>query len=284
MNIVRLSALCILALFTTTSVSFSQTKNNIIDNYLDSFTGTYSEQFTFGAYCYGLLMDVGSELSEWGTEENDREIRVVGERIVKRADKYFEDYLFPVFDEEIVKDWYLKENTTDDEDELAGEKFASAITDVAASDLYYAVYDQLSDYEFYGVYGLCTSLFTPNTILSRDISLEKLILTTDGEKPFLQRVSDSIGDGKDVAIDWTKTKYTEITSIDVCDINTDLAGGVFIGTAATSVLAGNSVMAVVGSAGVLVLSAPAVASGMTLSAIGGSAVYLTSKGYCYLKK
>jgi len=81
--------------------------------------------------------------------------------------------------------------------------------------------------------------------------------------------------------DRTTKKYTEVSELDLCDLDTDFAGGALMGTAATSILAGESVVAIVTASGALVASAPAIASGATIAAVAGSAVYLTSKGYCY---
>ena len=253
---------------------------NIIDNYLGSFTKDLSEEFIFGSYCYGTLVDVGVELEQWGTDDEDPEIRKLGERILKRADKHYDDYLLQ-FLEEIDPDWWAKDETSDAEDAAAVKKLDDLVTLVSDGDAYYRVYDQMSDYEFYGLYGLCAALFAPNSLLSSDISLEKLVLATDGEKPTLQKVVDGMSNASEITINWANTKYTEVSKLDLCDVNTDFAGGAFMGTAATSLLAGKSVVAIIGTSGVLVASAPAIATGATVTAVAGSAVYLTSKGYCY---
>jgi len=253
---------------------------NIIDNYLGSFTKDLSEEFIFGSYCYGTLVDVGVELEQWGTDDEDPEIRKLGERILKRADKHYDDYLLQ-FLEEIDPDWWAKDETSDAEDAAAVKKLDDLVTLVSDGDAYYRVYDQMSDYEFYGLYGLCAALFAPNSMLSSDISLEKLVLATDGEKPTLQKVVDGMSNASEITINWANTKYTEVSKLDLCDVNTDFAGGAFMGTAATSLLAGKSVVAIIGTSGVLVASAPAIATGATVTAVAGSAVYLTSKGYCY---
>ena len=269
-----------IVLFGHTVSAQEKPTSNIIDNYLGSFKKDLSEELIFGAYCYGTLVDVGVELEKWGTDDEDPEIRKLGESILKRADQHYADYLSQ-FLEEIDPDYWAKDETSDAEDTAAFKKLDDLIMIVGDGDAYYRVYDQMSDYEFYGLYGLCAALFAPNTLLSRDISLEKLVLATDGEKPSLQKVVDRMSNASEITINWANTKYTEVSKLDLCDVNTDFAGGAFMGTAATSLLAGKSVIAIIGTSGVLVASAPAIATGATVTAIGGSAVYLTSKGYCY---
>lgn len=276
----KTTVLLAIGLFGHTVSAQEKPTSNIIDNYLGSFTKDLSEEFVFGAYCYGTLVDVGFELEKWGTDDEDPEIRKLGERILKRTDKHYEDYLSQ-FLEEVDPDWWAKDETSDAEDTAAFKKLDDLVTLVSDGDAYYRVYDQMSDYEFYGLYGLCAALFAPNTLLSRDISLEKLVLATDGEKPTLQKVVDGMSNASEITINWANTKYTEVSKLDLCDVNTDFAGGAFMGTAATSLLAGKSVVAIIGTSGVLVASAPAIATGATVTAIAGSAVYLTSKGYCY---
>jgi hypothetical protein len=277
----KTTLLLAIGLFGHTVSAQEKPTSNLIDNYLGSFTKDLSEEFIFGAYCYGTLVDVGVELEQWGTDDEDPEIRKLGERILKRADKHYVDYLSQ-FLEEIDPDWWAKEETSDAEDNAAAKNLGDLVTLVSDGDAYYRVYDQMSDYEFYGLYGLCAALFAPNTLLTSDISLEKLIIATDGEKPTLQKVVDGMSNASEITINWANTKYTEVSKLDLCDVNTDFAGGAFMGTAATSLLAGKSVLAIIGTAGTLVASAPAIATGATVAAISGSAVYLTSKGYCYL--
>jgi hypothetical protein len=267
-------------LFGHTVTAQEKPTSNLIDNYLGSFANDLSEEFIFGAYCYGILADVGVELEKWGTDDGDPELRKLGENILERADEHYVDYM-SLFFEEIDPDWWAKEETSDAEDTAAGEKLDELVWSVGDGDAYYRVYDQLSDYEFYGLYGLCAALFTPDTFLSSDISLEKLILATDGEKPTLQKVIDGMSNASDITINWANTKYTQVSELELCDVNTDFAGGAFMGTAATSLIAGESVAAIIGASGVLVVSAPAIATGATVAALAGSAVYLTSKGYCY---
>ena len=269
-----------IGLFGHTVSAQEKPTSNLIDNYLGSFANDLSEEFIFGAYCYGILADVGVELEKWGTDDGDPELRKLGENILERADEHYVDYM-SLFLEEIDPDWWAKDETSDAEDTAAFKKLDDLVTLVGDGDAYYRVYDQMSDYEFYGLYGLCAALFAPNTLLSSDISLEKLVLATDGEKPTLQKVVDGMSNASDITINWANTKYTEVSKLDLCDVNTDFAGGAFMGTAAASLLAGESVVAIIGTSGVLVASAPAIATGATVAAIAGTAVYLTSKGYCY---
>jgi len=270
-------------IFLGANLASAETANpsNLVDDYLASYTSKYSEDFILGAYCYGILSDVGIELETWGDEDGNSKIKKFGSLILKRADKHYEDYLF-LFLDEIDPEYLSIEEPTDDRTAQAIEKMGSAIADIADSDLYYHVYDKLNTYEFFGIYGLCSNTFTPNGVLSRDVSLEKFLKVTDGKKPFLKKVADKLSSAKVLVIEWTKTKYTQISSIDMCAVNDGFAGGAFIGTATTSLLAGESVVAIVTSGGILVASAPAIATGVTVSALAGSAIYLGKKGYCYV--
>ena len=282
-NLFRTGIILLFGLSGTVVVAEEKPIPNLIDNYLESFTQDFSEEFIFSAYCYGIFIDIGTELESVGKEDKDPEVRKLGEAILERADIHYEDYISQ-FLEEIDPNWWARAGasiSTETEDSVAVKRLDDSINLIADGDTYYIVYDQMSDYEFYGLYGLCASLFASNTLFSKDISLEKLILATDNEKPMLQKVADGLSNSSEMLIDWTTKKYTEVSELDLCDLDTDFAGGALMGTAATSILAGESVVAIVTASGVLVASAPAIASGATIAAVAGSAVYLTSKGYCY---
>jgi hypothetical protein len=117
---------------------------------------------------------------------------------------------------------------------------------------------------------------------------------------------DVASDGTKTAIDWTSDRVDQIQQITACDIaDYDMLGGVALGTLGTSMIAGASTaaattvyvttIAVPTSSGLLVLgsgvtgavsavvSAPAVAIGVTVAAAAGATVYATAKGLCYFK-
>jgi len=106
-------------------------------------------------------------------------------------------------------------------------------------------------------------------------------------------------DGTKTAVDWTSEKISKVPEIKACDIaEYDFTGGVAVGTVTTAIAAGTTttttyttVLAVLptvfGPALVPVLTpisaiaVPAIATGVTVTALAGATVYATSKGVCY---
>ena len=70
----KTTVLLAIGLFGHTVSAQEKPTSNLIDNYLGSLTKDLSEEFVFGAYCYGTLVDVGVELEKWGTDDEDPEI------------------------------------------------------------------------------------------------------------------------------------------------------------------------------------------------------------------
>jgi hypothetical protein len=102
-------------------------------------------------------------------------------------------------------------------------------------------------------------------------------------------------DGTKTAVDWTSEKISKVPEITACDIaNYDFAGGVAVGTLTTAMAAGTTttttsatLLAVTPSAfvpvftSISVVAVPAIAIGVTATALAGATVYATSKGVCY---
>ena len=130
-----------------------------------------------------------------------------------------------------------------------------------------------------------------------DVLFEK---TKDGALVAYEVASD----GTKTAIDWSSDRVDQVQQITACDIaDYNMLGGVALGTLGTSMIAGASTaatttvfvttLAVPTSSGLLalgsgvtgvvvtVVSAPAVAIGVTVAAATGATVYATAKGLCY---
>jgi hypothetical protein len=166
-------------------------------------------------------------------------------------------------------------------DRIIVDREESGIFELVFRDEFRQHVDPLTEDEQYGLWDYCTTTYTPGGWFKDDIGLDKLQMAIDN-KPLKQRVYySSVNYGVGI-VDWSKTKYQQIKEIDICEGDLDLLGGVAIGTAATSVLAGESVLMIIGSSGVYVATAPAVATGVTVTAITGATVYAGARGYCYL--
>ena len=134
---------------------------------------------------------------------------------------------------------------------------------------------------------------------NNEVLIEK---TKDGALVAYEVVSD----GTKTAIDWSSDRLDQVQQITACDIaDYDMLGGVALGTLGTSMIAGASTattatvfvttLAVPTSSGLLalgsgitgvvvnVVSAPAVATGVTVAAVAGATVYATAKGLCYFQ-
>ena len=106
-------------------------------------------------------------------------------------------------------------------------------------------------------------------------------------------------DGTKTAVDWTSEKISKVPEITACDIaDYDFLGGAAIGTLGTSLTAasGTSLTAtsiaaytptilgpmLAGTVQTLtIVAVPAIAVGVTATALAGATVYATSKGVCY---
>ena len=106
-------------------------------------------------------------------------------------------------------------------------------------------------------------------------------------------------DGTKTAVDWTSEKISKVPEITACDIaEYDFTGGVAIGTLTTALAAGTTtsttyttVMAIVPTifgpallpvfTSVSAIAVPAIATGVTATALVGATLYATSKGVCY---
>ena len=111
---------------------------NLIDNYLESFTQDFSEEFIFSAYCYGIFIDIGTELESVGKEDKDPEVRKLGEAILERADIHYEDYISQ-FLEEIDPNWWARAGasiSTETEDSAAVKRLDDSINLIADGDDY----------------------------------------------------------------------------------------------------------------------------------------------------
>lgn len=107
--------------------------------------------------------------------------------------------------------------------------------------------------------------------------------------------------GVKTAVEWTDSKIDELPEITACGIaELDTLGGVAIGTVGTALVAGSSTttatattvmvapsmfgwVPVAATTATSIVSTPAVAVGVTATAIAGATVYATSKGLCYLQ-
>ena len=108
-------------------------------------------------------------------------------------------------------------------------------------------------------------------------------------------------DGTKTAVDWTSEKISKVPEITACDIaDYDFLGGAAIGTLGTSLTAasGTSLTAtsiaaytptilgpmLAGTVQTLtIVAVPAIAVGVTATALAGATVYATSKGVCYYR-
>ena len=114
---------------------------------------------------------------------------------------------------------------------------------------------------------------------------------------------ETAADGSKTAVSWTQDKLSKVTEITACDIaDYDFLGGAAIGTLGTAITAGASTTTAtvatvavaptifgwvpMGVIGVVtsVVAVPAVAVGVTATALAGATVYATSKGICYYQE
>lgn len=152
--------------------------------------------------------------------------------------------------------------------------------DLAYSPSFWDHFEAMSQDEVNGYWDYCTAKYMPSGFFRSNIGLEKLQEAANSESSESSIYYSALDYGNGI-IDWSRTKYEDIKSIDVCEGDLDLAGGVAIGTAATSVMAGDSVLMIVGSSGILIATAPAIATGVTITAVAGATVYAGARGYCY---
>ncbi len=121
----------------------------------------------------------------------------------------------------------------------------------------------------------CISKHMPDGLFSSDIGLNALLEALEereaGQSPMTQ-ISN-----------WSKNSLRTIKELSVCEGDFNTVGGFAIGSLATSVLAGDSILMLIGTTGAFIATVPAIATTVTVAAFVGSAVYLTSKGYCYVK-
>ena len=155
------------------------------------------------------------------------------------------------------------------------------VFDLVYHDAFWHHIEMMPPDEAYGLWDYCVSNYMPSGWIRSNIGLQKLQAAERGETLTQQIYYSAVDYGKGV-VDWSRTKGEQIKSIDVCEGDLDLPGGIAIGTAATSVMAGESVLMVITSSGILVASTPAIATGVTVTALAGATVYLGARGYCYL--
>jgi TPR repeat protein len=170
------------------------------------------------------------------------------------------------------------------------------VFDLVYHDGFLAHMDTMTDNELYGLWDYCTSTYMPSGLLRPNIGLNKLLAAERGESTARQVYYSAVDYGTGV-VDWSKTKYERIKEIDVCDGDLDFLGGVAtgtaitsmaaaesvtaIGTAASTMILGESALMVITSSSVFVATAPAIATGVTVAAVAGATVFATAKGYCF---
>lgn len=263
----------------------SVTAQGLVDTYLSSFEGRYSAGFVEATFCSGVIEDVGNALGQAGLDDRDDALVDLSQRILSRQTDYntlvSESYFY-----EINPDMEeLADDELTDEMEAAGwEAVDAAMLAVYDTDEYYFILDFISIYEWLGLYAYCSEVYLPDGWLDRDVSVSA-ILAEPPENGFAfirGAVEWSIEQGQ-VVVDWTRSTYRTIASLDICEGDLDVLGGVAIGTAATSLLAGESVLVVIGSSSILVVSQPAIATGVTVAALAGATIFVTRRGFCYLQ-
>jgi len=165
------------------------------------------------------------------------------------------------------------------------------ISEIIFHNSFYEYYAAISENDRLRMWDDCVTKYMPDGIFSSDIGAESLSEalaegeTLESSESFLRR--------------WVTRPLRLISEIDICQRDFDTAGGIAIGTAATALAAApsaivvatnvaatvatDSFLYVLASNSVAVAVMPAIAPAITIAAIAGSTVYLTTKGYCYLK-
>ena len=260
------------------------TAQGLVETYLSSFKDKYSVEFVEESYCSGILYDTGVSFGQYGLETGDKELVEFSQALLdKQAEMsseiagYYFDEINPAYAGKTV------DEISDDEWQAGIDKAIAAMGEVNSSDRYEFVFDYISYFEWLGLYAYCSEVYLPDGgILSADLSVEALLGTENGTEGFFKQGVEYTIEAGQVVIDWAQTQYHSVSSLNVCEGDLDLVGGAALGTAATSVLAGESVLVVIGSSTVLTVSAPAVATGVTISSLAGATLFLTAKGYCYV--
>lgn len=137
-------------------------------------------------------------------------------------------------------------------------------------------FESVDDEQMLSIWDDCIERHIPGRLFSSDIGQDSLIqaLSVEADQPsLLGRFTN-----------WSRSSLRRISELSACEGDYDFAGGAAVGTLATSVVAGDSILMIIGSSGVLVATAPAVATGITVTALAGSVVYLTAKGYCFVTR
>lgn len=161
------------------------------------------------------------------------------------------------------------------DEQLLFDRQRTGVFEIAFDPSFVEVMDSMSDDDFLAMWDDCVTRHMPEGFFSSDIGIVALEDAIEEDNvPETSVFSD--------VANWSRSTARRISELDVCQGDLDFAGGAAIGTLATSTIAGDSMLVVIGSSGLLVATAPAVATGVTIAAMAGSAVYLSARGYCYL--
>lgn len=259
------------------------TASGLVETYLKGFEDRYSVDFVETAYCAAIVFDTASHLGQLGIQEGNDELVEISQAIVKQQRDLIDQTYEKFFNE--INPQFVEvpdDEMTDQAWESGSSAIEVALGTVMSGEQYDFIWSYISYFEWLGLYAYCSEVYLERGLLKKDVSIKAILDTEHGSGAFFKPAVEWTIEAGQAVIDWTKTNYTTVSSLDVCDGELDLLGGAAIGTAATSVLAGESVLVVIGSSSVLIATAPAIATGVTISALAGSTLFLTAKGYCYL--
>lgn len=161
-------------------------------------------------------------------------------------------------------------------DQLIFDREIGGVFEIVFHPAFFDQFESLDDEQFISTWNDCIEEYMPDGLFSTDIGKSELMRALgveDEHSSLLGRI------GK-----WSKSTLRRISEISACEGDYDFVGGAAVGTLATSVVAGDSVIVLISGSGLLVASAPAVATGIAATALVGSAVYLTAKGYCFVTR
>ncbi len=250
--------------------------------------------------CENFTWEVALNLRETSDETGNKKLEEFAEKALERVQTFGKTLKGRIYDSGYdrsqsfreIDRWFANMFEADNEEllsryERSPESFTSAelallirlsnlmsISEIVFHPSFAEYFDSIQ-YNLEAIWEDCISEYMPTVSGSSDISLDALSEAI-GEEEVSQPPLSTISS-------YGKRALRSIQELSACEGDFDTAGGVAIGTLATSVVAGESAVVIISSAGILVATAPAVAVGITAMAFVGSVAYLTAKGYCFFK-
>jgi TPR repeat protein len=255
-------------------------------------------------YCENLVFYTGYGTMMMGSEEGNRRLERFGNRALDRV-RGFRSSL----NSKLWNEGYYRHPSYSAISELMNvhDEFKEAMG-------YYGIYDRteglhfnliyenvftdfvdmMTEDEQFSLYDYCVQKYLPKGIFRADIGFEALESAYENRKTLHRIRYAGVRYGQGI-VDLGRNSFQEIRELDICESGVPLPGRALVGTGtrvlavaaagtatALSTIAAEPALMIVSQAGPLIAFTHAIAPAVSIAALAGTAIYATTRGYCYL--